>query len=267
MKNLKLAIMTGGAAALLAGCAATGANDQESAVATNAIVEAAVEEGNPGQWPPAGCKTPSELQAFIAANPTYANSYYLGVYSGGINPLDNGNIFWLGTQHGANVQPPETALPIAPTERGVGVLLRWNIYDTYMDPVSRQQAPESVARHYLWDYDQSLMNNADGVYAYDALAINLCTTDQNGTTCQQPLFGEKAWQDDANTAGFELCPPIILKSDTSSVYVWDRNDNDDIQTYEYSLAVKLNIGGANASKSGLRVVLDPKVRNGGVGTR
>ena len=266
---LKHTLLFSASAILLGACQATYSQNEDGTTASDAmVVESFAVEGG-GQWPPAGCKTPTELQQFITANPNYSPSYDLGLYSSDINPLENGNMFYLGYDHGETVQPPNSPVNVAPNQQGVGVILRWNNSDIYKEPGGSRTATQSVAQHYYWDYDiNALAASTDGVYAYNALAVNLCTNNgQSGVTCQQPLFGEAAWQADSRTPGFELCPPIILKSDPTSIYVWDKNDNDSIQTYEYSLAMILNVGEQNQVKSGLRIIIDPKVQNGGVGTR
>lgn len=264
MTRMKTRLLVSAASMAFCGCATVGASDSEPAKATAqaapmVIVEAM--ESN-GSWPPAGCPTADELRAW-RANP--ANSGFeadLGLYSGDDAATNDGNIFWLGFGHGTNVQPPNTPTSVPVTAQGQGFVLRWNISDTVI--VGNKRASQTVSSHYAWDYDAA----RDGNYAVNAIAINKCTAEgapPNQTfACEQPLFGKAAWQADEAGGNFELCPPIILSEDANSVYVYDRNDNNVVEVYDYSLALILNAGG---QKAGIRVIIDPKVENGGVGNR
>ncbi len=206
-----------------------------------------------GQWPPTGCLDAQGIRDFRATHP--GNEMDMGVYSGDDTATGNGNIFWLGFDHGNNVLPPNTPTSVPQTPQGEGYLLRWNISDTVI--IGDSRANQQISSHYSWDYDQT----RDGDYAVNAIAINKCNPDGADFTCQQALFGESAWKGDHAEGDFELCPPVILPEDSSSIYVYDLNDNNVIEQYEYSLALILTAGG---QKSGLRVIIDPKVTNGGV---
>ncbi|MBT8471603.1 MAG: hypothetical protein KJN99_03300, partial [Marinicaulis sp.] len=170
--KLKTLLLAGSSAMLMSACETVSSQDGNAADAAEAETMASFEAEGGGQWPPAGCMTPTALQQFITANPNYQPSYYLGLYSGDENMLQDGNTFYLGSNHGENVQPPNSALTIAPTPAGTGVMLRWNNSDRYKDPASGDYAPGTVSNHYSWDYDTSAMTaSTDGIYAYDALAV------------------------------------------------------------------------------------------------
>jgi len=207
-------------------------------------------------WPPAGCLDADGVRAFRDNNPN--SMAYLGLYSGGETPTNNGNIFWLGSAHGSKVQPPNTPTRVPQTPQGKGFLLRWNTSDTVM--IGSSKASQHISSHYAWDYDKA----RDGDYAVNAMAINKCKPAGDGFTCEQALFGESAWKGDHADGDFELCPPVILPEDPTSIYVYDLNDNSVTEEYEYSLALILKAGGL---KSGLRLIIDPKVTNGGAGQR
>lgn len=254
--------------ALLAGCqqdaqtqdtatkaptSAEGTKAEAAAAAPMLVADTTIDQA----WPPTGCPDAAAVRAFIANPGNQQFSSYLGLYSGDDNPVSNGNIVWLGYAHGASIQPPNVATIVPKTASGQGWMLRWNISDRVA--IGGNSAKQAFSSHYAWDYDAS----RDGDYAVAALAINKCTQHGNNPpSCEQPLFGKDAWQADERGHDFDICPPVILSEDPTSLYAFDRNTTQ--ATYDYSLAFILRSGD---TKTGLRIIVDPKVENGGVQTR
>ena len=194
------------------------------------------------QWPAAGCPDAATLRAFVNDKANARKMAYFGFYS-------DGNRIWLGTDHGKNVFNPKTPFDIPKDVQPF--VIRWNISDT---PAGGQP----INANYALDYDAK----RDGPYAVSAFAINKCFTDNLGNygTCDQPVFGKQAWLDDG-----EYCPPIILAEDPDSIYLWNQNAPRGLPlVYDYSLALILKGKSPNDPKAGLRLIIDPQVRNGGV---
>lgn len=250
-------------AALLSACVTTEAQENnETAVQTMGVF--AAEESLDTAWPPAGCPDGAALVEWMN-NPANANyKQYYGVYSGGTNPTSDGNVFWIGSNHGQNIIPPNQAISIPPTPQGQAYMIRWNISDEVQG--GGRQAGSAVSNNYAWDTEAS----GDWWYAYDALAINTCETvadpqpgGPNVGNCQQPIFGEAAWKDDIQNGSIdEFCPPMMFASDLDSVYLFDQNNDAEIEVYEYSLRIKSNVPGP---RGGMPIIIDPKISNGGVG--
>lgn len=253
MKNFNAILFAFSTMIFLIGCSDAGesttlASDAaSSAIPNSASVNLAAEFAS--EWPPAGCLDAKGLRAYRSP-PNPGKETDIGLYSGDETATSNGNIFWLGFDHGNNVLPPNIPYKVPDTPQGQGYLLRWNISDTVVG------ANQHISNHYKWDYDKK----RDGEYAVNAVAINKCKPDGDSFVCQQALFGQAAWEGDQAEGDFELCPPIILPEDPGSVYVYDLNNNNVEEQYEYSLALILTAGG---QKSGLRLIIDPKVTNGG----
>jgi hypothetical protein len=237
--------------ALLAGSAAY-AETAGSKPATDVIKEshaarptAMAAAASDAQWPPAGCPDAATLRAFVNDKANARKMAYFGFYS-------TGNRIWLGTDHGKNVFNPNTPFDIPKDAQPF--VIRWNISDT---PAGGQP----INANYALDYDAK----RDGPYAVSAFAINQCFTDNLGNygSCDQPVFGQAAWKDDG-----EYCPPIILSEDPNSIYLWSPNAPRGLpQVYDYSVALVLKGKGPNDPMAGLRLIIDPQVRNGGAGNR
>lgn len=227
------------ATALLAGCMTAAGAD--GAAVNEATSDSVVAAADAPSWPPSGCPDEAALRSFVN-NPGYQdNMVYFGLYS-------DGNVFWIGSEHGTRVFSPN--IPFVIPNGRQPYVMRWNIGDT-------PPGGQPVNANYKLEYDASL----HGAYAVSAFAINKCETDELGNygSCDQPLFGEPAWQEDA-----EFCPPIILSEDPNSVYLWDRNEPRAMpQVYEYSLSLILKAQRPNDPKAGIRIIVDPKVQNGG----
>lgn len=261
MKNINALLFAFGAITFLFGGAyadrtqASGSDASSSAMEEAASVNLAAESELP--WPPAGCLDAQGIRDFRSQNP--GKEADIGLYSGDDTATSNGNIFWIGFNHGAKVQQPNNPTRVPQTPPGQGFLLRWNISDTVV--IGDSHANQHISNHYKWDYNPT----RDGDYAVNAIAINKCKPVGDGDfVCEQALFGKTAWENDYAGGGFELCPPVMLPGEPNSVYVYDLNDNNVVEQYEYSLALILTAGG---DKSGLRVIIDPKITNGGVGQR
>ena len=266
MRHISRILIASGACALLGACASmdtmesdvkTGEAEESVAMDNEMAEEMVATDAFDQAWPPAGCPDEAALKTWLAdpVNKGYAG--YVGVYSGDENPAANGNLFWLGFNHGQSVLSPNVPVVVKASPQGQGFVLRWNISDTYPG------ANQTVGSHYRWDYDKA----RDGAWAVNAIALNICETDQfgNAGSCQQPMFGTEAWKNDIKKDGLkEFCPPIIMSDDPSSIYVYDKNNNSEIEVYEYSLGLVMTAGGPK--KTDLRIVIDPRVTNGGVGT-
>lgn len=251
---------------LVGGCglhdpaAGPGAAAQPAAPWVALVSPLAAAMADDAKWPPAGCPDADGIRAYLNDPAMQDRMAFMGIYSGDDTVTDSGNRFWLGTAHGVNVQSPNAPLQIPQaTAAGQGWLLRWNTNDKVI--VDGKQASETVSAHYVWDYSAA----RDGAYAVNALAINRCTGKGNGLSCEQPLFGKAAWQADASASDpIEICPPVILPEDPSSLYAYDLNQNPQMETYEYSLALVLT---TRDSMNGLRLIIDPRVQNGGLENR
>ena len=239
MTKIKSMLIASAGFAILGGCQTTGSySDKSSASAIGADAIAA----NVGEsWPSAHCPDAAALRAWIAERSNQTKMAYFGLYA-------DGHSFWLGTNHGKNIFRPADAYAIPPGKQPF--VMRWNIADA-------PPGGSNIWSDYVFDHDPA----RDGEFGVRAFAVNQCETDNDGNygSCDQPEFGQTAWEEDS-----EFCPPIILPEDTSSIYLWDNNDLKDLpQVYEYSIALILKSKGPNDKKAGMRIIVDPKVKNGG----
>lgn len=244
MKWKKLRLV-GSLIILLGACETVSPQNDSAANADAGEAMASFGAEDAGQWPPAGCPDANAVRAFVKGPANQGHLAYFGLYS-------DGNAFWMGYDHGNQVLKPKTSYRVPIGKQPF--VMRWNISD-------KPPGGQTVNKNYRFDHDSAL----HGDYAVTAFAINQCITDQFGGygSCDQPIFGEAAWREDA-----EFCPPVILPEDGDSIYLWDRNPPRTIpQVYEYSLALILKGQGPNDPKAGIRIIVDPKVQNGGVGTR
>ena len=240
MIKLNTIFLSGTAALAATGCQTTGAYDEKTSTDGEATEMVLAQSDG---WPREGCPSASDLRTWLANPGNQSNMAYFGFYS-------DGRVFWLGSEHGANVYPPNKAFQVPRNKQPY--VMRWNIDDS-------PPGGTHIGQNYAYDHDAT----RDGEYAVSALAINQCETDQDGNwgSCDQPQFGQTAWEEDG-----EFCPPIILSEDPSSIYLWDKNENTGLpQVYDYSVALILKSSGPNDKKAGMRIILDPRVKNGGGG--
>ena len=231
MTNSMNLILAGAVAAVLGGATAATADTEPESTAVSEAAEPS--------WPPVGCPDPATLKTWLKTSANRKNMVYIGFYTDGYS-------FWVGTDHGRNIFPPDVPFQV-PADKQPYVM-RWNISGS-------PPGGKSISSYYRLDNDPQ----RDGDYAVSTLAINVCETDNRGDygDCDQPIFGEDAWRDDA-----DFCPPIIISEDPDSVYLWDPNQPRGLpQVYDYSLSLILKSKGPNDKKGGIRLIIDPKVRN------